>query len=335
MSTTNAWMLGSAGVIGACGVAGALYQACAARRDAARYPAPGRMVDVGGHRLHLQVLGEARSGATVVLEAGLDSFSTNWHWVQSTLASSLRVVAYDRAGLGWSDDGSPPRDAHHSAADLHTALRRAGISSPYVLAGHSYGGLVVRAFADLYQDEVAGLVLVDASHPDQWLHIRMSMRGAVPGSANRVLAVLAGCGLLRVVDVLTPQVATGLPEHQYAQMRAIITLPRSSWTGAQTLFAWDELTRPRINGARSLGDLPLAVVSVTDQPLVGQTLTALQNELPALSTNSVHRTVTGATHENLISKREHAEEVAAAIRDVVEAACSGMRLRAAPVRGPL
>ena len=133
MSTTNAWMLGSAGVIGACGVAGALYQACAARRDAARYPAPGRMVDVGGHRLHLQVLGEARSGATVVLEAGLDSFSTNWHWVQSTLASSLRVVAYDRAGLGWSDNGSPPRDAHHSAADLHTALRRAGISSPYVL----------------------------------------------------------------------------------------------------------------------------------------------------------------------------------------------------------
>ena len=69
MSTTNAWMLGSAGVIGACGVAEALYQACAARRDAARYPAPGRMVDVGGHRLHLQVLGEARSGATVVLEA--------------------------------------------------------------------------------------------------------------------------------------------------------------------------------------------------------------------------------------------------------------------------
>ena len=75
-------------------------------------------------------------------------------------------------------------------------------------------------------------------------------------------------------------------------MRAIITLPRSSWTGAQTLFAWDELT-PRINGARSLGDLPLAVVSVTHQPLVGQTLTALQNQLPALSTNSVHRTVYG------------------------------------------
>jgi len=138
----------------------------------------------------------------------------------------------------------------------------------------------VRAFADQYPDEVVGLVLVDGSHPDQWLHIPISMRGALPGFANRVLAVLAGFGLLRVVDVLTLQIAMGLPEHQYAEMRAIIAQPRSSWTGAQTLSAWDELTRPRINNARSLGDLPLAVLSVTEQRLVGETLTALQNELP-------------------------------------------------------
>jgi pimeloyl-ACP methyl ester carboxylesterase len=197
-----------------------------------------------------------------------------------------------------------------------------------VLAGHSYGGLVVRAFTDEYPDEVVGLVLVDASHPDQWLHIPMSMRGAVPGFANRVLAVLAGVGLLRLVDVLTPQIAMGLPEHQYAEMRSIIALPRSSWTGAQTLSAWEELTRRRMNEARSLGDMPLAILSVTEQPLVGETLTALQNELPALSSNSVHRTVTGATHEDLISRREHAEEVAAAIRDVVDAARTGTRLGA-------
>ena len=316
----SAWRLGIAGLLGAGAVAGALVQALAARRDAERYPAPGRMVDVGGYRLHLQVMGDGSGGPTVVLEAGLDSFSTNWYWVQTALASSMRVVAYDRAGLGWSDDGSTPRDAHHSAADLHTALQRAGIDGPYVLAGHSYGGLVVRAFADQYPDEVVGLVLVDASHPDQWLHIPMSMRGACLVSRTVSSRCWPRFGLLRVWDPLTPQIAMGLPEHQYAEMRAIIALPRTSWTGAQTLAAWDELTRPRINAARSLGDLPLAVLSVTEQPLVGETLTALQNELPGLSSNSVHRTVAGATHEDLISKAEHAEEVAAAIRDVAQAA---------------
>jgi pimeloyl-ACP methyl ester carboxylesterase len=190
----------------------------------------------------------------------------------------------------------------------------------------THGGLVVRAFADQYPDEVVGLVLVDASHPDQWLHIPMSMRGALPGFANRVVAVLAGVGMLRIWDPLTPQIALGLPEHQYAEMRAIVALPRTSWTGAQTLGEWDERTRPRINGARSLGDLPLAVVSVTEQPLVGETLTALQDELPGLSSNSVRRTVAGATHEGLISKPEHAQEVAAAIRDVARAAVTGARV---------
>ena len=162
------------------------------------------------------------------------------------------------------------------------------------------------------------------------------MRGAVPGFANRVFAVLAGLGVLRVWDPLTPQIATGLPERQYAEMRAIIALPRTSWTGAQTLAAWDGLTRPSINGARGLGDLPLAVLSVTEQPLAGETLTALQNELSALSSNSVERTVVGATHEDLISKREHAEAVAAAIRDVANAAVTGARVvdigHAAPAR---
>jgi hypothetical protein len=103
----NTWLLGIAGLLGAGAVAGALVQTIAARRDAERFPAPGRMVDVGGYRLHMHVMGSG--GPTVVLEAGLDLFSTNWFWVQTALASSTRVVSYDRAGLGWSDDGSPPR----------------------------------------------------------------------------------------------------------------------------------------------------------------------------------------------------------------------------------
>jgi pimeloyl-ACP methyl ester carboxylesterase len=262
-------------------------------------------------------MGEQHTGPTVVLEAGLDSFSTNWYWVQTDLASSLRVVAHDRAGLGWSEPGPGPHDARQSATELHVALQRAGLSGPYLLAGHSYGGLVSRAFADLYPDEIAGLALVDASHPDQWARIPASLDGQVTALSNRILSHLASVGVLRVVDPLTPQVATGLPAREYARMRAIFALPASSAVGAETLAVWNTRTRPQVNTARPLGGVPLTVLSVSEQPLYGEVLTALQAELPALSSNSVHRVVAGATHENLISSRAHAAVVAESIRELV------------------
>jgi pimeloyl-ACP methyl ester carboxylesterase len=138
-------------------------------RDRQRYPAPGLLVHVNGHQMHLQVRGPDSGGPIVVLEAGMGSFSPNWYWVQQELAPTISCVAYDRAGLGWSRRSRRPRDAQTIAVELRDALREAGLDPPYVLAGHSFGGLPVRAFADLYPDLTAGLVLVDASHPDQWV----------------------------------------------------------------------------------------------------------------------------------------------------------------------
>jgi pimeloyl-ACP methyl ester carboxylesterase len=200
---------------------------------------------------------------------------------------------------------------------LHAALQRAGIDGPYILAGHSYGGLVSRVFADLYPDEIAGLVLVDASHPDQWARIPASLDGQVTALSNRILSNLASVGVLRVVDPLTPQVATGLPAHEYAQMHAIFALPASSTVGAETLAVWNGRTRPQVNSARPLGRVPLTVLSVSEQPLYGEVLTALQAELPALSSNSVHHVVAGASHEDLISNQVHAAAVAESILQLV------------------
>ncbi|WP_433385245.1 alpha/beta fold hydrolase [Actinoplanes sp. CA-142083] len=107
--------------------------------------------------------------------------SANWAWVQQELTPQFRVVSYDRAGLGWSEAGTGRMDAASSAEELHTALAAAGCRPPYVLAGHSYGGLVVRAFADRHPDDVVGLVLVDASHPQQWTHIPASRGAPSPG----------------------------------------------------------------------------------------------------------------------------------------------------------
>ena len=206
-----------AAVATACAIA-VVGQSLAARRDARRFPPPGRLVDVGGYRIHLQVQGDDRAGPTVVLEAGLGSFSPNWYWVQQALAPHVRVVSYDRAGLGWSDPSPAPRDAATMAVELHAALHAAGIPGPYVLAGHSFGGLVVRAFADAYRPETSGLVLVDASHPDQWARWPVPYADRIQLITLRTMAGAARLGLLRLGHPFAA-VSAGLPDRQVAELR--------------------------------------------------------------------------------------------------------------------
>jgi pimeloyl-ACP methyl ester carboxylesterase len=310
---------------------GALGQTIAARRDRRRYPPPGDLVDVGGHRLHLYAMGEPSANPTVVLEAGMASISSNWGWVRRELATDGLVVSYDRAGLGWSDPGTRPLDAAKSAAELHRALGRAGIGPPYVLAGHSYGGLVVRMFADRYPGEVVGMVLVDSSHPDQWARIPASRGGRTVAAGNRASAMLARLGVLRLFRLERPFIA-GLPPREYAEMRAYLSRPQGWSVGADGLVAWAELSRGQVTAARSLGALPLVVLSVTEQDRYADVLTGLQNELPALSSNSRHVTVPGATHYTLVSERQYAMIVSAAIRAVIGSARSGQPLALHPDR---
>ena len=176
-------------VLAALTVAGVVYQWLGLRRDARLWPPPGRMVNIGdGRRIHLYALGAG--GPAVVFESGISATSLNWRGLQKAIAPLTRVVAYDRGGLGWSDPCGTPRTASNIAVDLHAALRAAGVEPPYVLVGHSFGGLVVRRFALLYPAEVAGLVLLDALQPEEWspmsdrhrrmlrIGIRLARRGA-------------------------------------------------------------------------------------------------------------------------------------------------------------
>jgi pimeloyl-ACP methyl ester carboxylesterase len=298
---------------------GAAWQAIASRRDRRRFPPPGELVDVGDHRLHLNVTGVPSDAPTVVLEAGMASMSANWAWVQHALAEQGRVVSYDRAGLGWSDAGRGHMDAATSAEELHEALRVAGIGPPYVLAGHSYGGLVVRMFTDRYRAEVVGLVLVDSSHPDQWANIPASRGGRTVALGNRLTALLARFGVLRLIHA-ERQFIAGLPAREYAEMRAYLARPQGWSAGAAGLRAWERQSRHQVNATRDLGDLPLVVLSVTDQDRYAEVLTRLQAELASLSSNSRHITVAGATHYTLVSERRHAAVVSDAVRAVSAAA---------------
>lgn len=305
---------------------GSGWQALASRCDQARYPAPGRMVDVGGHKLHVRTTGDATDAPTVVLEAGMASMSSNWAWVRDQLARSTRVITYDRAGLGWSEHSGGPVDAAASASQLHAALGVAGVDPPYVLAGHSYGGLVVRMFPDRYPDEVVGIALVDASHPDQWVNIPAARQGRTVAFGNRVTGLLARLGVLRLFRAERPFIA-GLPPREYAEMRAYLARPQGWEAGARGLLAWARLSRDQVNTARSLGGLPLVVLSVTEQDRYAQVLTRLQAELVTLSSNSRHVTVAGATHYTLVSEQRYAVLVADAISAVLEAAQSGGPVR--------
>ena len=139
--------------------AGYGYERHARARAANLYPMPGRMVDVGGYRLHLNCVGE--EGPTVVLDYGLEGSYFDWYRVQPEIAKFARVCLYDRAGYGWSDASSMARVPSVTAEELHTLLHAAGETPPYIVVGHSYGALIAEMFAHKFPQDTAGAVLVD------------------------------------------------------------------------------------------------------------------------------------------------------------------------------
>ena len=181
---------------------GIVYQFVGTRRDRRTHPPPGRMIDLGTHRLHLLEIGS--EGPTIVLESGLMSTVLSWSELQRELSKSFRVVSYDRAGLGWSELGPMTRTADRIVDELHLALEKASIAPPYILVGHSFGGLTMQLFAARFPNEVMGMVLIDAVVPAEWdppseQDARNSRIGA---KVCRRAAVLAQMGVIRFVAAL-------------------------------------------------------------------------------------------------------------------------------------
>ena len=194
-----AWLLGITLLVALLGV---VYQTLGSLRDSKAYPPPGRLVDLGSHRLHLLELGQG--SPTILLEAGLMSTVLSWSDLQRELSRSFRVVSYDRAGLGWSDLGPMPRTADRIVDELHAMLERAAIPPPYVLVGHSFGGLTMPLFAERYPEEVAGMVLVDPVAPAEWNPPAEQDRKLtrIGATVCRRAAFLARIGLIRFVAFL-------------------------------------------------------------------------------------------------------------------------------------
>ncbi len=147
--------------------AGFFYQSLGARRDRRRFTRAGRWVEIGGGQ-KLFLVEKGSGGPAVLFEAGITATNLNWRYIQDKVAAFTATAAYDRSGLGWSSPCCSRRTPGNICAELHTMLASAGIEAPYILVGHSFGGLCVRRYAALYPEEVAGLVLVDPMRCEEW-----------------------------------------------------------------------------------------------------------------------------------------------------------------------
>jgi len=297
--------------------AGVLYQSVSTLRDRKRLPPPGRLVSVDGRIVHMLVSGsKKREGdATVVLETGLSGMSSAWGWIQPEVARFARVVSYDRAGLGWSEPDPVPLSAAQTARRLHALLKSQGIEGPYLLAGHSMGGLLLRVFHDLYPDEVCGAVLIDASHPDQHLRsdaIRKHMSAGF--RLLRTIPLLVSVGYVRFTNYFKSQ-SEGLPATHLAQANAFLCSYRHLKATNREAARWDELCR-EVRATGSFGAKPITVVSAGEVKRPGTQ--EVQADLARLSSRGRQVVVQGADHVTLVTHREPALKVVAEIRRLFE-----------------
>lgn len=241
-------------VVGACG-AGGLFETITVRRETVRFPAPGKVVQVHGRRMHILCSGQG--APTVLFEAGGTGASVEYEGIRSPIADRTRACAYDRAGMGWSEPSSGPLDARTLVRDLEGVLAAAGEPPPYILVSGSAGGLTAELFARTHPDDVAGLMFLDALHAELLDDAmapgadRLYWRAALAGGLSRV-------GLLRLLDPYD------LAEHPLPDRARIMALKyrAQTWNTVMAIVGARDRTRAAFDEAPAIAsDVPLVVIT--------------------------------------------------------------------------
>jgi pimeloyl-ACP methyl ester carboxylesterase len=267
------------------------------------FPPPGRLIDVGGYRLHVFCAGNG--SPTVLIDGGAGAWSIHFSHIQAALAGEMRVCTYDRAGLGWSDEGPSPRTSGQMVDELHRLLHEAGVRPPLLLVGHSLGGYNVRIYQHRYPEEVAGLILVDAAHEGQWERLppewAAGVRALVP--ALRARAEQARSGAISRADVEPGAFTAHAPQWRAAHVAAQLAPKMYLGMAAENDAAFESARQ--VPSGR-LGALPLVVLTARrsfdafagsglDVEPANRIWLQLQHELAHLSSKTVH----------LFSERDH------------------------------
>lgn len=302
---------------------GFIYENISEARDRRFNPMPGQRVEVasGGSSLRMHIYCSGRGTPTVLLDSGLGDSYLSWQKVQPEVAKITQVCSYDRAGIGYSDPSPRPRTSRVIAEELHSLLQANTIAPPYVLVGHSMGGYDVRVFASLYRNEIAGVLLVDASHPDQEKRLPVELSGME-------------ASWLREAEFLEFTMPFGIPRFlglcdENPVARAVECNFHTAREGVKEMNAFSESAAQAATSG-SLGDLPLVVLSHDpDKPsvelsadLVKPTNDAwekMQEELGHLSTRGRQSIVKNSAH---YIQFDRPDAVIDAVEDVVAQARS-------------
>ncbi len=251
---------------------------------------PGKLVNIGTHRLYLYCIGVG--SPTVVFDAGLGGSSLEWFTVQQKLAARTRVCAYDRAGYGWSDTGPGPRTSLRNAMELRALLKHAGIDPPYVLAGHSFGGYNMQLFASLYAKSVAGLVLIDSSHAEQVERFEAEPIG-VSIAPRRGTAILMS----------PPVVPENLPAELFGPFAALMSSGKALRASMDELQHF-RLSSHQVRSAPRWPDVPVIVLTRGQRVWTGEgkgelmerLWMQLQDELATRNPHSLHIVARASGH---------------------------------------
>ena len=309
--------------------AGTIYQFSMTRWESHRYPAPGKLMDIGGLRLHINCTGTG--SPTVIMEAGPNDSSVIWQLVQPKISGFTRVCSYDRAGFGWSDAPNEPRSSSNIANELDRLLTRAAVPGPYVLVGHDFGTLDLRVFTARHRQQVAGMVFVDSVHPD--IHHRPPFNVAAQSTITdvyyRVIPWTVPLGVPRILGWCRNNFTFPNQPKEWARLvpEASAQYCRlQSWRAEQAQVT-DENGSSLAAMAGFFGDMPLIVLShdpqvndfggffsPADLIKAERSWSEMQEELKPLSSRSKRIVAEGSPHWIQIHRPEL---VAAAVQEIV------------------
>jgi len=290
-------------------------------------PAPGKLVDVGGHKLHINCTGPDNDLPPVIIEAGLGGATPFYHWIQENLSATGKVCTYDRAGLGWSEESGKPHDAANIASQLYTLLEKADVKKPFVFAGHSLAGLIMRVYVGAYPEDVLGVAFLDATHPEQDGLLKLSDDDSSGQTMNKAMNFLSALGLIKFYNPMFSMTKGDFPEDTLDQLE--FAMSGKFYNTASFEMLGISASVQQTLQAGDLGDRPVVVVTAgklatkeqvpahVDPVEMKKTFLMLHDDLKQLSTRGKHVVINEADHISLINHKKLADQTSELIREIV------------------